>query len=45
MQMINFIDLHKKIASKKKIKVCSFSLKNKNSQINLDSIKKYKTKI
>jgi murE/murF fusion protein len=39
-----FHDLHKKIASKKNIKVCSFSLKNKNSQIYLESIKRYKTK-
>jgi murE/murF fusion protein len=35
-----FHDLHKKIASKNNIKVCSFSLKNKNSQIYLESIKK-----
>ncbi len=39
-----FHDLHKKIASRNNIKVCSFSLKNKNSQIYLESIKKHKTK-
>ena len=39
-----FYRLHKKIALKNDIKVCSFSLKNKNSHINLDSIRRYKTK-
>jgi murE/murF fusion protein len=39
-----FYNLHKKIAKKKKIKIYSFSIKKKSSQINLDYIKKEKLK-
>ena len=39
-----FYNYHKKIAEKNKIKIYSFSLKNKNSQIYLESIKKYQLK-
>tara|TARA_B100000780_G_scaffold98266_1_gene68588 strand:- start:785 stop:3637 length:2853 start_codon:yes stop_codon:yes gene_type:complete len=39
-----FYDFHKKIAKKKKIKIYSFSLKKKNSDANLNFVKKEKLK-
>ena len=36
----NFFNLHKKIAHKKNLKILSFGIKNKNSNIKLISIKK-----
>ena len=39
-----FYNFHKKIALKRKIKIYSFSLKNKNAEINLNFIKKNKLK-
>ena len=38
----NFYNFHKKIASKRRINILSFSIKNKNSNIYLNSIKKEK---
>ena len=35
-----FYNFHKKIAQKRKLKVCSFSMKKKNCEINLDYVKK-----
>jgi MurE/MurF fusion protein len=35
-----FYNFHKKIAQKRKIKICSFSMKKKNCEVNLDYIKK-----
>ena len=40
----NFYNFHKKIALKKKLNILSFSIKNKNSNIYLNSIKKKKSK-
>ena len=40
----NFYDFHKKIAQLRKLKIYSFSIKKRNSQINLLSIKKEKQK-
>ena len=40
----NFFSLHKKIASKKNLKILSFGIKNKNSNVKLVSIKKIKKK-
>ena len=39
-----FYDLHKKIAKKRNIKIYSFSIKNRNSNIRLMNIKRYKNK-
>ena len=39
-----FFSLHKKIASKKNLKIMSFGIKNKNSNVKLISIKKIKKK-
>ena len=39
-----FYNFHKKIAIKRNLKILSFSLKNKNATINLDSISKEKSK-
>ena len=39
-----FYNLHKKIALRKKLKVCSFSINKKSAHIRLNSIKKYKSK-
>jgi len=40
----SFYNLHKKIALKKKVNILSFSLKDKNSSVYLNSIKKEKSK-
>ncbi len=39
-----FFNLHKKLATKKKLNVQSFSIKKKNCNVNLDKIKKFKNK-
>ena len=39
-----FFSLHKKIASKKNLKILSFGIKNKNSNVKLVSVKKIKKK-
>jgi len=39
-----FYNFHKKIALKRNMKIYSFSVKKKNTEINLDFIKKYKSK-
>ena len=39
-----FYNLHKKIAQKRKLKIYSFSMNNKNCEVNLDYIKKEKLK-
>jgi len=39
-----FYNFHKKIAKKRKLKVYAFSIKKKNAEINLDFIKKVKSK-
>ena len=39
-----FYNLHKKIAQKRKLKICSFSIKKKSAEINLDFVKKEKLK-
>jgi murE/murF fusion protein len=40
----NFFNLHKKLALRKKLKVFSFSLNKKNTNVYIESIKKLKTK-
>jgi MurE/MurF fusion protein len=39
-----FYNLHKKIGSKRNLKILSFSLRNKNASVNLNSISKEKSK-
>ena len=39
-----FYSLHKKLAKKRKLKICSFSIKKKSSEINLNYVKKNKFK-
>ena len=40
----NFFNIHKKIASKKNLKIYSFSINKKNANVSLNYIKKYKSK-
>ncbi len=40
----DFFKLHRKLAIKKNLKILSFSIKNKNSDVKLISIKKYRNK-
>ena len=40
----DFYDFHKKIALKRKLNIFSFSIKKKNTDINLSFIKKEKSK-